>query len=104
MLVMPLAGCMHGNMSNKPDRDVEQKIEIQTEENKSCPDGKCPDGVCPGSDSNDGDGECPDGKCPENKNGKGDKCPDGECPAKPVRPNFRNGNGRIVPLPAPHKG
>lgn len=85
MLTLPLAGCMGGGDSGSAfDKNADQQIEMQTEEN----------------------GTCPDGKCPENSNGKDGKCPDGKCPASPVRPIGRhdNGNGRKVPLPAPHKG
>ncbi len=95
MLAMPLAGCMHGDSGNAATPDVDQKIETQMDENGDCPDGKCPE-----KDGKD----CPDGNCdklPEDRNGK---CPDGKCPAKPLPPRSKHGNGRIAPVPLPHRG
>lgn len=80
MLTLPLAGCMGGGNSGSAfDKNADQQIELQTEENGNCPDGKCPE-----------TGDNNDGKCPT-------------CPVRPIG-RHDNGNGRKVPLPAPHKG
>lgn len=87
MLAMPLAGCMGGGDSGTAhDKNAEQQVEMQTDENEGCPDGKCPDS------------DCNDGKCPE-KNDGGER-PDGKCPLRPLPPHDRH--GRIKPIPCPH--
>lgn len=97
-LALSFTGCMHGDSGSTTKKNVEQQIETQLDDNGNCPDDKCPEGECP--ENGGKNGECPNGNCPEKGNNIGRR------PVRLLPPHGRHGdgNGRIAPLPRPHKG